>query len=159
MPLRDTDSVSNGASYQFDFVSDGFFVTTDASLTDRVVSSGLPVRLVSVNRGWFSSITQVRFTWASGGWTVRQVYQNIERVLSEGLGNFTFASGSLLQSPSLFGGGITLPPAGNDANTSLADRILGSVTGISFSTLLWGAGALLLIYFISIYALQTRARK
>src|SRR4051812_29006161 len=81
MPLTYGSPVSAGALYEFDFLSDGIFNPTESELRSRVLSAGLPVTSVEVLRGVFSKSLTVRFRWTASGWTVQQVFQNLEAAL------------------------------------------------------------------------------
>lgn len=150
MALNDNDAIVAGVVYRFSFTADSLF-TIAGFEANRIRNSGLPVRNVEVSRGLFSSDIQVTFVWTVSGWTVKQVYQNLERALSEGIGNYTFTGGSRIGSGSVG----EIPPV-STGDGSLLDRVLNPVAGISGTTLILGVGVFLFLFAIIIYAPRRR---
>jgi hypothetical protein len=95
---RDAAMIGNG-KYTFRFQSDGFGLQPfDSALLDDIISVGMPIDNVAVNRPLFSGELTVTFTVRSGamGWTVQKIAENMEAAMSGyfGLQHYTFSGAS-----------------------------------------------------------------
>jgi hypothetical protein len=97
MELARPDKIAQNGQYTFRFQSDGYLKKSEQDIRYALESSTLPISDVNVKyeggvAGLFSGSAVVSFKWNAVGWTVQKVAENMEAVLSAGLGNYTFVN-------------------------------------------------------------------